>query len=238
MAGRFRQPHASWNHRFENLTLEKFAEIGRYLTGQVGPIVVHCEQNPFNLERMIESFADPIDCVHQARNAFQRKELALDRDENAVGGNKRVQRQQIECRRAIDEDELIIVADGLEPLAQHKLPLLHSDQVEVSANQILIRGQQIQPVQLRLTDALLEWLAVDQHVIDGGQTFGLLNSEAGSRISLWIAVDQQHLDVACCKRGSKTDGGRGLSDATFLIGNRYDSAQSFGLKLQTLACFT
>src|ERR1041385_1893878 len=76
------QPHAPRDHRVENLIPEKSFQIRCHLPGQVGPIVKHRQQNPFDLERMRKRFANPLDGVHQFRNSLQSKKLALDRHQD------------------------------------------------------------------------------------------------------------------------------------------------------------
>lgn len=194
MAGRFRQPHTSWNHRSKDLTLEKFAQIGGHLTSQVRTVVVHRQQNTFDLDGMIESFANPIDRIHETGNPFQREELTLDRDQDAVRGHQGIQSQEIQSRRAIDQNELVSIPNSAQPLAQDELAPFDVHQIQVAADQILVGREQVQPIKLGMPDAFLRGLAIDEDVIDSRHVFRLLDSEARSSISLGVAVDQQHFD--------------------------------------------
>lgn len=67
--------------------------------------------------------------------------------------------------------------------------------------------------------------AVQEDIIEGMHTFGLLNSEAAGRVALGIAVDYEDPDLAGCESGGEVDGSGGLTYATFLVGNRDDSGQ-------------
>ena len=53
-------------------------------------------------------------------------------------------------------------------------------------------------------------------------TGGFLKTQAGSRISLRIKVDQQGADLPLGKTGGKIDGGGGFSHTALLIGDRYN----------------
>ena len=64
MAGGLRQTDTAWNDGPKNLVLEEFPQIVRNLSGQIGPIVVHGEENSLDLQRMMESVADSVKGVH------------------------------------------------------------------------------------------------------------------------------------------------------------------------------
>src|SRR5450755_1187751 len=95
MARRLSQAYASGNHRFENLLPKEVPEVRGNLTSQVGPIVEHCEEDPFYLEHVAKRLADPLDSVHQLGDAFQSKELTLDRYQDGICCYQSVQGEQV-----------------------------------------------------------------------------------------------------------------------------------------------
>src|ERR1035438_1439131 len=136
----FRQAHAARNDRLENLILEELSQIVGDLPRQVGAVVEHGQQDSSDLQRMLERFADAVDRVHELGDAFERKKLTLDRHQNRVGREQGVQCQQVERGRTIDQDELIFVANGRDPLAKAKLAMLGAHEFQVGSNQILVGG--------------------------------------------------------------------------------------------------
>src|ERR1051326_3996849 len=84
---RFGQFDTPWNDRFENFVLEKLSEIGGDLAGQVGAVIEHGQEDTSNAQRMVEGITNPVDSIHQLGDTLEREELALNRDENGIGGN-------------------------------------------------------------------------------------------------------------------------------------------------------
>src|ERR1039457_1799338 len=126
-AGGFRQADAAGDHGPEDLVMEEFLQVRGHLTGEIRTVVEHRQQDALNEERMMEGFADPIDGVHQFGDTFQRKELALDGYQDRVRGNQRVEREQIQRRRTIDEDIPVFVPDLRDafPKAIFSIPYIH-----------------------------------------------------------------------------------------------------------------
>ena len=116
--GGFGQADAAGNDGFEDLVFEELPQVGGDLAGEVGPVVEHREQNAFDFERMVEGLADAVDGVHEFGDAFEGEEFALDGDEDGIGGDQGVEGEEVEGRRAIDEDEVVIVADFGEAFAE------------------------------------------------------------------------------------------------------------------------
>ena len=66
--------------------------------------VVHRQHRALDLESRVEVVGDEADRGQQLTEALEREVLALDRDERRVGRRQRVDRQQPERGRAIDQD--------------------------------------------------------------------------------------------------------------------------------------
>ena len=60
----------------------------------------------------IQVLADALDGVQQLADAFQREVLGLHGDEYRVGGDQGVEREQVQRRRAVQDDEPIAGADA------------------------------------------------------------------------------------------------------------------------------
>lgn len=202
MAGRLGQTDAARNDGPEDLIFEELAQIGRNLPGEVGAIVVHGEQNPFNLKRMAEGIADAIDGIHQARNTFEGEEFTLDRDENGVGCHERVECEEVERGRAVDEDVLIIVADAVEMVAQNGFAVVRIDQFEIDSDQVFVGRKEVEAFHLGFDYCVAYLLAVEEYVVKGMHPLGFLYSQAAGGISLRIAVDDEDFDFTRGEGGS------------------------------------
>ena len=90
----------AWRH----LVAEVVPDVLLDRVGQPGTPVVHGQQDRGDLELRVEVLPDQVDVVDQLVQALQRVVLALDRDQHLLRGDQRVDRQQAERGRAVDED--------------------------------------------------------------------------------------------------------------------------------------
>ena len=111
---------------------------------EVGPLIEHGDQNPFNLEIRVSLTADLADRFDQLRNALESEILALYGDQDAIGSDEGVDGQQIHRRRTINQNEIVIICNGAEQLAEPPLPPLHLGQLERETHQFAARGCQKQ----------------------------------------------------------------------------------------------
>ena len=132
--GGFGEADAAGDGGLEDLILEEFAEIGGDLAGEVGAVVVHGEENAFNFEGMLEGFADSLDGIDEFGDAFEGEEFALNGDDDGIGGEEGVEGEEVECGGAIDEDELVIVAEFGDAVAEAVFAAFDIDEFEVGAD--------------------------------------------------------------------------------------------------------
>ena len=75
---------------------------------------------------------------------FEREVLAVERNEHGVGGDERVEREESERRRRVDEDEVEAIAQRLEQIAQAALAIRQVDELDFRAGEIAIGGNEPQ----------------------------------------------------------------------------------------------
>lgn len=63
---------------------EELPEVGLDLPGEVRPVVVHSEQDPLQLEWLLEGLADSLDGVHELGDTLESEEFTLDGDEDGI----------------------------------------------------------------------------------------------------------------------------------------------------------
>ena len=233
MTGRFGEADTAGDYGFEDLGAEELAKVGRDLSGQVGAFVVHGEENALNGERVVEGIANAVYGVHESGNAFKGEELALNGDEDGIGCDEGVQGQEIEGGGAVDQNELVLVANGFDLSGEDGFAIVGGNQVEIGTNEVLVGWQEIQPFSFGVTNGFVYPNAIYENLVDGGKTLRFLDSQTAGGVSLGIGIDQQDFDLARGKRGCEVDGGRGFPYAALLVGNSNDSAQ-----VVNLTCFT
>src|SRR5438132_3453253 len=91
MTGRFSQPYISRDYALEDLCSEKAPEVGSDLARKCGPLVIHSQDDPLNSQIRVECSAYSHQRIQKLRDAFQSQIFALNRHENGIGGNQRIQ---------------------------------------------------------------------------------------------------------------------------------------------------
>ena len=133
----------------KTFSLKNCAHVGRDLLSEIRALVEHREQHAFDVERRVERGADAAHRADEIGEPFEREVLAVQRNQHGVGGDERVERQQAERRRAVDEDVVEVVAHRREQRAQPFFARGERDQFDFGAGEIAVGGDQRQAVDRR-----------------------------------------------------------------------------------------
>ena len=131
------------DHGVEDLVAERLDDPGQDLAAVQRAGVVHRGQNSLKLKSRVKPFLDLLDGVHQQRDTAQGEELALQRDDHAVRGGQRVDREQAERRLAVDEDEVVVGQHRREDPGQGLLAGHLVDQLDLGGRQVDVARQQV-----------------------------------------------------------------------------------------------
>src|SRR5690606_3952274 len=227
-ARRFREADVTRDRRSEHFVPEILFRLLRDLARQVEPLVVHGEEDTFDLEARVQVPLDQPHGVQELRETLQRVELALDRDEYSIGRCQRVEREEAERRGAIDQDEVVLLADPFQRPTENELALGPPDQLDLGADQVAAGRHHIQIRKVHLpADDLLDLHPLDEDVVDRRVQLGSFEAEPTGRVPLRIDVDDEDLPLGHGEAGAEVDRGRGLPDTALLIGNRYDAGLAY-----------
>jgi hypothetical protein len=196
----FCEPDISRNDRVEYLGTEKAAEVGGDLLGKRCAVIKHGEENAFYGKRRVNGATQAHESVVEFGDAFHGVVFALNRNQDGVTGRKSIDGEQVQSRRAIDEDEVVAIANALCECFQSILAIFHADELYGSADEVLVRWQQIEAGDLRLDDDTFWRIIKYDGIIDGSARRVLWESQASGRISLRIAVDYEGT-LALCREG-------------------------------------
>src|ERR1700747_1054971 len=111
---RFRQAHIARNYAFEDLCAEECAQVRCDLPGKRGSLVVHRKQDPLNFQTGIERAPDAYQGIQKLRDTFQSQVFTLDGNEHGIRGYKRVQREEVQSGRTVQDDIAILFLQGLQ----------------------------------------------------------------------------------------------------------------------------
>ena len=170
--------------------------------------------------------ADAVDGVHEFGDAFEGEELALDGDEDGIGGDQGVEGQEVEGGRAVDDDEAVIVADFGDAFAEAEFAVGHVDEFEVGADEVFVGGDEGEAFEFGGDDGVGRRGVAQEDVVDAGPLAVFGDAEAGGGIALGVGIDDEDTEVIGGQGGGQVDGGRGFTDPAFLVGNREYRAQA------------
>jgi hypothetical protein len=150
----------------------------------------------------------------------------LNGHEDGVGGQEGVESEEVEGGWAIDEDEVVIVADVGDTFAQAKFAVIESNELKVSADEVLIGGDEAETLEISGDDGFFGWNVAEEDVIEAGMGRVFGDAEASGGVALGVGVDDQDAEVVGREGSGQIDGGSGLSNSAFLISDGENSAQA------------
>ena len=172
----------------------------------------------------IERGADATDRGDEIGEAFERQVFAVQRNQHGVGGDERVERQQAQGGRAVDEHVVVLIPDGGDETPQPFLAMGQRDQLDLRACQLAIGRNQHEAIDDGGNDerpgigrGRLRYQGVVNSAARPGLTF---QADTAREIALRIDVDEQHPPAGNGQRSRQIDRRRGLADAPFLVGDR------------------
>jgi hypothetical protein len=222
-ARRLAEPHGPRDDDVVDAIAEIAANLADDLLGQLRPRVEHRHDDARQPKRRVDVLLDEADVVEQLTEPFEGVVLALDGDDELLRGRERVDREEPERGRTVEEDE-VVGAGGSKRLqrpAKPKLPGELADQLDLSAGQVDRRRDREQAPNPGGDDGILDRRPlVGQDVIDGHVPSIVLDTHSGGGISLGIEVDHQDAMTQIGEGGSQADRGRAFAHAPLLIGDR------------------
>ena len=223
-AGRLGDAHVARDHGVEHAVAEVAPHLGGDLLGEPQPAVVHGEQHALDLQVRVEVLPHDLDRVEQLPQAFEREVLGLDRDQHGVRRRERVERQEAQARRAVDDDEVVGAARARERLLQHALALVEVDHLDLRADQVDVARHHVQKRHLGLERGLLDGHLPGEHLVDAAGDGPLVDAERRRAVRLRVGVDQQRGVLVGRERRGEVDRRRRLADAALLVRDRDDLA--------------
>ena len=189
-----------------------------HLHAQVGPAVVHGQQDPLQADAGVQGPLHQPDGAQQVAESLQGVVLTLDGYQHRVGGAQPVQGQQLQGGRAVDEDVVVAVGHRVQGLTEQVLPVIQADHLDAGAGQGLGGGEHIA---VGGGEHRLGGLSpVDEDLVDTGVGGGLVHAHPGGGVGLGVKITDQHpLSLGPQGRGQVHTGG-GLSHAALLIDDR------------------
>ena len=114
-------------------------DVARYFGGQLRARFIQAEHDAGQVKPVVEPFVHEADRFQQFRQAVQREEVRLQREEDIVGGGQGVDREDAERGRAVDEDEVEIIGGVGKFVAEDHFAADDAGQFDFDRGQIDVR---------------------------------------------------------------------------------------------------
>jgi hypothetical protein len=138
MTWRFSQSHIARNRCLEDETAVKTPKIGRYGRRQVSPLVIHRQQEPLDFQKRIHGTPESGQSVEKLGDPFKGVILALDGNEERVSGCQGVKRKEVQRRRAVEENKIVVILYGRKGLPQENLSAAYLDEFNFGTGKISV----------------------------------------------------------------------------------------------------
>ena len=177
----------------------------------------------------VQVLAHHLQRVLELDEPAQREVLGLDRHDHAGRGDERVDRQQAERRRRVDQDVVVALRDVRERLLQRALAADLARERHVGAGQVDRRDGD---VDLALGDHLADRGAVHEHVEHRPLDRVRVHPLRHRQVSLRVEVDAEHAHPLLGQRDAQVERRRRLGDAALLVreGDHLRSRRGFHLR--------
>ena len=114
MAGGFGEADVARDEGSEDFCVEVFVDFVHDLVAEGGARVDHGREDAEEFEGRIHGFFDELHTFEKLTDALECVEFGLDGHDDVVGGDEAVDSEEAEAGGVVDNDEVVIVADGIE----------------------------------------------------------------------------------------------------------------------------
>jgi hypothetical protein len=168
-----------------------------------------CERRP------VEPLLKPPDGALELADAVERfLILGADRRDHALGEHERVDGQQPEVRRRVDDDVVVVAGHRLERVAEEPLAAELADEAELDPGQVPAARDHVDPAHIA-DDRVLGAGAAGEHVDEVHTERALLDPELTRERELRIGIHDQHPPALARQQRAEVDSAGGLAHPPF-----------------------
>ena len=228
VAGRFADADGTRDHRAVDLFREVIADFLDDLAVEIGAGVIHGHDDALQPDvRVGAGFADLPDDMDDFGQPFEAEPLALERDEDLVGGGEGGSHDHTERGRGVEDAvfEEVVGFEALQNAAQADEVVVGPREFDFHAGDIDVRRDEGEPVAAAGDDFLADVGGAGEDLVEAALAAGL-DAEAAGAVGLGVEIDQQDALAADGEGGGEIEGGGGFPNPAFLVcdGNNFHVA--------------
>nr|DAQ13479.1 MAG TPA: hypothetical protein [Caudoviricetes sp.] len=179
-------------------------------------------QHAHHFQLRVVGIPDGIHLLADLVHAVHCPLVAVHRDDHPVCGSQRIDGGHVDVRRAVDNAVIVVVADGVQRIAQ-PVPLRPQHiqhHVLVGKQHLHVAGSQIDVLKVRLHDHVLHFGVQGEHVAHGLASVGEAVEKLGG-VALLVQIHHQHPPgPGLCQQAGEVAGGDGFAHAAFQVDDR------------------
>ena len=146
VAGSFRETDVAWNDGIQHLPWKVSVDLVTDLEREARTTIEHREQDSQEIETRIQLLSHELHrLLEQMSQPLERVKLALQWDEDPVCRDERVDGQEPERRRTIDDDVVIGGRKRFERVPETVLAPLDSHELDLGADEVDVRWKRLRP---------------------------------------------------------------------------------------------
>ena len=207
--GRLRIGDRGADNGCEDGIAETFLQRGERLARVHGADVGEVQKDADQGELRVEAVARKLEHLNRLLDALQCEVLGLGGDQRMVRGDKRVDRQQAQRRRAVDQDDLVVPTGLRERSLERHLAAHLAAQHQLRLGKAQVGGDDV------LVDRLSGLRAAREHIGDRRLHVGR-QVEVVGEVALRIEVNRQRAHAATTQDVGQRADRRGLPGAPLL----------------------
>ena len=165
--------------------------------------------------------------MDQLAQSFQRVIFTLDRNQDRVCRCHGIDCQDIQRRRAVQQNKIIIILNKIQRIPQYEFFMTDTDQFNLRRGQIDIGRNHIHIWDYIPENRFIHAAVIQQQFIDCIFLGVLIHAKTAGRIALGININDQHPLPLLGQGRCQVNGSGGLADSAFLIGYRYYFSHAF-----------
>ena len=144
MARRFGQSDVARHDGLVDLVAEVPADLADHVFRQASALVEHGQYDAGYLQARVERLPDALQRGQQLADAFERKVLTLQGDQDAVGRRRARRGEMAERGRAVEEHQVVGSHTGSSAVAQPPLPAGLAHELDLDADQVAVGGDDVE----------------------------------------------------------------------------------------------
>ena len=224
MAGGLGDADVARDGSVEGFVFEVFSDFGEDLGGEGSTFVVHGGEDAEELEVRVHGFADEFHGFEELGDTFKGVKFGLDGEEEVVGGDHAVDREEGEGRGRVDDDVIVVICDAGEGVFENSEFAFLVDKFDFGVSEVGGGGGEVEEFVFGRLDGAFEGDSSEHDFDHATFEFGFVQAEAGSGVALRVEVDEKGAESVLGEVIAKVDGSSSFADTSFLIRNAdYDS---------------